>query len=216
MEKLKISIIVSSLNMVSYIEETILSILNQKYKNLELIVIDGGSTDGTLEILKKYADHFSVFLSEKDGGMYYAINKGINLSSGDIIAWLNADDLYFPWTLRTVEKIFFDNPQIEWLCGIPAYLSEDGLLKKIYNNVSAKPQKAILNGWFKNGGYGFLQQESMFWKRDLYFKAEGLNLNFKLAADFELWIKFAKYSELWSLNLPPNSEVTISRLPTSP
>jgi len=198
----KISIIVPCLNMASYIESTIKSILNQNYDNLELIIVDGGSTDGTLTVLKQYESNISILLTEKDDGMYHAIRKGIELSSGDIIAWLNADDIYFPWTLRTVANAFSYNTKVEWLCGIPAFLNEDGSLKKIYNNLSAKPKNAILNGWFKDGGYGFLQQESMFWKRELFYKAGKLTLRHRLAADFELWIKYAKYADLWSVNLP--------------
>lgn len=198
----KISIIVPTLNMVCYIENTIQSILNQSYDNLELIIIDGGSTDGTLKLLEKYANHFSFYLTEPDEGMYHAITKGIDLSSGNIIAWLNADDVYFPWTLSTVARVFSENSKIEWLCGVPAFISENGSLKKIYNNISAKSQTAISNGWFRKNGFGYLQQESMFWRRELYRKAGGLDLQYKYAADFELWTKFARWAELWSINLP--------------
>ena len=85
--------------MEKYIEETILSILNQQYPNLELIIVDGGSSDNTLSILSKYKEQISLLISEKDEGQYNAINKGFSKATGEMLAWLNADDVYFPWTL---------------------------------------------------------------------------------------------------------------------
>ena len=95
---LKISIIVPCYNMEQYIEETLISILNQKYENLELIIVDGLSSDNTLNIISKYEKQISLLISEKDNGQYNAINKGMSFATGDILAWLNADDIYFPWT----------------------------------------------------------------------------------------------------------------------
>ena len=93
---LKISIISVCYNMAEYIEQTIQSVLSQTYDNVEYIVIDGGSTDGTIDIIHKYRESISIFVSEPDEGQYDAINKGFKLASGDIVAWLNADDIYFP------------------------------------------------------------------------------------------------------------------------
>ncbi|MXV17414.1 glycosyltransferase [Pedobacter sp. HMF7056] len=188
--------------MESYIEETLKSITQQDYPNLELVVVDGGSTDRTLEIVGRYHKYIAKFISEKDKGQYDAIQKGFNFATGDIFCWLNADDVSFPWSLRTVAKIFKDHQEVSWLTGIPAFLNEDGSLKKIYTNVSAKPTKAIRNGWYKQGGYGYLQQESMFWRKELWRNAGGLDMDYQLAADYELWMRFACHADLWTLALP--------------
>ena len=91
----KISIVTPSFNQAQFIEETILSVLNQNYPNLEYIIIDGGSTDGSVDIIKKYADKIAYWVSEKDSGMYDAINKGFGKSTGEILAWINSDDIFF-------------------------------------------------------------------------------------------------------------------------
>lgn len=188
--------------MVNYIEQTLVSILNQNYVNLELIVIDGGSTDGTVEVIEKYKERISVFISEKDNGQYDAINKGLKMASGDVIAWLNADDIYFPWTFSTISLIFETFNEVNWLIGSFSFLDESGQVTNFYKQNGAKPQKYIANGWFRKNLFGFLQQENMFWRRELMNKGGFLNTNYSLAADFELWTRFAKHTELFALDLP--------------
>jgi glycosyltransferase involved in cell wall biosynthesis len=198
----KISIIIPCYNMVEYIEETILSIVQQDYKNCEIIIVDGLSNDGTLQIIEKYKDYFDLIISEKDKGQYYAINKGMNHATGDILAWINADDVYFPWTLRHAGEFFKSHPDIDWISGATTIMNENGLINGINRNIIAKPTSFIKNGWFRRDLYGFLQQEGMFWRKELWIKSGGLNEKYKLAADFELWIKFGKYAELVSFGLP--------------
>ncbi len=198
----RISVVIPNFNMENYIEDTLKSIVKQEYPNLELIVIDGESTDNSLLILKKYGKYITHLISEPDKGQYDAIQKGFKYATGDIYCWLNADDISFQWSFKTVADIFASNNNIKWLTGIPAFLNEDGSIKKIYNNASAKPQDAIKNGWFKKNGYGYLQQESMFWKKEIWDASGGLNLELKLAADYALWINFAGLAELWTINLP--------------
>lgn len=198
----KISLILPCYNMEKYIDDTLKSITNQNYPNLELIVMDGGSKDKTLEIIDRYRDKIHTLISEKDNGQYSAIVKGFEIATGDIFCWLNADDISFPWTFRTVAAVFFERKEIQWLSGISSFLNEDGSIKKMYNNVAAKPRRAIQNGWFRKGGYGYLMQETMFWTRDLWVKSGGLNLKYKLAADYALWVSFSKHADLWSINIP--------------
>ena len=116
MEKNKLSIITVVKNSESNIEKTIRSVIDQKYKNLEYIIIDGKSTDGTLELIKKYKDKVSLIISEKDEGIWDAMNKGIKLANGDIIGFLNSDDIYYPGALSTVNE-YFERSNIDFLFG---------------------------------------------------------------------------------------------------
>ena len=103
---MKFSIITPCYNSEKYLEECIKSIMSQKYKDFEHIIVDGGSTDGTLDILKKYERLYNMrWISEKDDGMYDAINKGMRMANGDVLSWINSDDVYHPWTLFSVNKI---------------------------------------------------------------------------------------------------------------
>lgn len=187
--------------MEKYIRQTLESVLSQGYENLEYIVVDGGSTDNTLAIISEYKEKISVLISEKDDGQYFAINKGLGIATGEIIGWLNADDIYFPWTLELLNQIFA-NDEIYWINGIPAYLNNEGLITNIYNQMSAKPGKYIRSGWFRRGVFGYLQQESMFWRRNVTEVCGVLNAGYRLAADYDLWIRFAQKFELYSVALP--------------
>jgi len=188
--------------MIKYLQYTLESIIRQNNENIEVIIVDGGSDDGTLELLENYKTKLTTFISEKDEGMYHAIQKGFSFARGEIMCWLNADDIYFPWTINTVLSVFEKYENISWLCGIPSFMNEDGSLKKNYSKVSCKSRLAIKNGWYNNSGLGYLQQESMFWRRTLYEKCGGINLNYKYAADFDLWCRFAIYEELWTVDMP--------------
>lgn len=199
---LKISVVTVCYNMAQYIETTIKSVLSQNYPNLEYIVIDGGSTDGTLQIIEKYKDRLAYYVSEPDNGMYDAINKGFSKATGDVIAWINADDVYMPWTLQTVNDVFTKYPDTQWLGGKYAFLNEDGTLAQIFPKTSIRCQKDIKNGWCREGVLGPLQQESMFWRRELYTQSGGLDTSYKYAGDFELWTRFALHASLSKIDLP--------------
>ncbi|WP_051296217.1 glycosyltransferase family 2 protein [Eisenibacter elegans] len=194
----KISIVTPSYNQGKFIEETILSVLNQNYPNLEYIIIDGGSTDETIDIINKYASKLSYWVSEPDGGMYYAIQKGFEKSSGDIMAWINSDDKYHPGAFDIIRQVFEQFPMVEWLTGIPTVWNESGLC------VAVNP----LYNWSKYEMYSgeyyqqqrWIQQESTFWRRSLWEKAGGyMNTELQLAGDFELWLRFFQYTKLYPL-----------------
>ncbi|MBD0389275.1 MAG: glycosyltransferase, partial [Nostoc sp. C3-bin3] len=114
----KISLVTPCLNQAQFLEATIQSVLSQNYPNIEYIIIDGGSTDGSLEIIKKYESQVHFWCSEPDGGQYDAINKGFAHSTGEIMAWLNSDDMYFSWTFKTVGSIMSELLQVEWLTSL--------------------------------------------------------------------------------------------------
>jgi len=192
----KISIVTASYNAESHIEAAVTSVLSQEYPNLEYIVIDGASNDSSFQIVEKYANQIEYCISEPDKGQYHAIQKGFNRSSGEIMAWLNADDVYMPWTFSIVAEIFEKYREIEWIIGLPGFLNEKGQYIGIHANPAAYPQHYIRNGWYRDNLAGFLQQESMFWRRSLWERTSGLDLSFNMAADFKLWTEFAKYSEL--------------------
>ena len=125
MKRIKISIITASFNAVQTIGGTIESVLSQKHDNLEYIVIDGGSSDGTMDVVDRYKNQLSHVLSEPDRGIYDAFNKGLRLATGDIIGILNADDFYAPWALETVASAYRNNPDADVLYGKVVSLDEE-------------------------------------------------------------------------------------------
>jgi len=191
----KISIVTANFNGGKYLEGTILSILNQNYPNLEYIIIDGGSTDSSLEIIKKYEDSLAYWVSEKDEGVYHAIQKGFEKSTGEIMAWLNSDDLYHPNCLFTVAEIFSSFSDVNWLHGVPTLFDEMGRSVDV-GRLRVWSRLDILLKDKK-----WLQQESTFWRRSLWQNAGSrLNTSLKYAADFELWLRFFRYEKLFVCN----------------
>lgn len=201
-DSLKISVVVPCYNMEAYIRQTIASIINQNYNNLELIIVDGGSTDSTLQILNEYDSYISLLISEHDEGQYFAVNKGLSAATGDIVCWLNADDIYFPWTLKLVNKVFTENSQIFWISGATSTMNESSLINSLGGSPIVKQSKSILKGKFREKVFGYLQNEGMFWRREVQENCGLTNTKYKLAADFELWTRFAIKYELLSISFP--------------
>lgn len=173
-------------------EETILSVLNQNYPNLEYIIIDGGSTDGTVDIIKRYEDRLAYWISEPDNGMYDALQKGFDRSTGEIMGWLNADDMYFKGALHHIANIFLNHVQINWLTGSNTHIDEDG---DVLLNI---PSRKLNKYQFLTGDYMWIAQESTLWRRGLWEKAGShLRTDLTAAGDFELWLRFIQIDTLY-------------------
>jgi glycosyltransferase involved in cell wall biosynthesis len=200
---LPISVITACRNCDEYIGQTISSIIGQQYQNLQYVLVEGASTDSTLEIVNHYRNEINIIISEPDEGQYYGIQKGMRLASGEIMAWLNGDDMYYPWTFSVINNIFQKFPEVDWIIGQPSYMNRESQCIRISGNAgTAYPREFIRNGWFRKALAGYLQQESMFWRKRLWDKAGGLNLHYQYAADFELWTKFAEYADLCTVTIP--------------
>jgi glycosyltransferase involved in cell wall biosynthesis len=190
----KISIVTPSYNQGQYLEQTILSVIGQNYPNLEYIIMDGGSTDNSVDVIKKYQNFLTYWISEPDNGMYEAINKGFQKSTGEIMGWINSDDKLHPNSLYTISEIF-QLAGVNWITGAPTIFDESG--RTI--NVQVTPLWSKLIFCLRDQKY--IQQESTFWKRDLWTMAGNfISTKYKYAGDFELWNRFFKHEKLYSCN----------------
>ena len=187
---MKVSIITPSHNQVAFIERTILSVLNQNYSDLEYIIMDGGSTDGTIEILKKYSARI-IWKSEKDNGQSNAINKGLRMATGDIVAYLNSDDTYEPGALKKVIDFFEKNPDKKWAHGKCRIINEKD--KEIHRPIT----------WYKNFllkkynyakllSENFISQPATFWKKELHQEFGYLNEKEYFCMDYEFWLRIGQ------------------------
>ena len=178
----KISVITPSYNQGQFIEETILSIINQNYSNLEYIIIDGGSTDNSVEIIKKYEKQLTYWVSEKDQGQSEAINKGFKKATGDIVCWINSDDILMPNALNNVANFFTSNDDVDFLNG---YLLIIDKYSKVISNFFILKQKI----WYARHGIYYIAQQSMFWKRSLFDRIGFLREDFHAMMDMEFLIR---------------------------
>lgn len=186
----KISIVTPSYNQGKYIEETILSVVSQGYPNLEYIIIDGGSNDTSIDIIKRYEKYLSYWVSEPDKGQYDAINKGMGLSTGDICTYLNADDVLHFRSLFSVAEVFTNNIDVDWIGCVPNHIDETG--RSVFVSHYCQWNKFK----YYNKDFRYIQQEGTFWRRSLWYKAGGyISTKYKLASDLELWSRFFQYTD---------------------
>jgi glycosyltransferase involved in cell wall biosynthesis len=192
----RISIITPSKNQGQFIDQTIQSVLMQGYPDLEYIVMDGGSSDNTIDILKKYSDRLT-WVSEEDSGQANAINKGMKIATGEIVAYLNADDILLSRSLFKVAEAFYNDPKAMWLTGQCRIIDEQGAeIRKpitIYKNILLRmrgmPLLLVTN---------YISQPSTFWRRELITMMGLLDEDFHYAMDYEYWLRFyAKYPPIF-------------------
>lgn len=194
----KITVVTPSYNQGKYLEETILSIISQNYPNLEYIIIDGGSTDESVEIIKKYEEHLAYWVSEPDEGQTHAINKGFKKATGDLVAWMNSDDIFFNNALSEISKAYQStNGNFDVYFGDKGNIDEQGDLIREY-------LYPPFSGW----GIMYttnmnISNQSAFWKRDLFQKFGYLNENIQFAMDYEyflrLYMKSARFYKIYCL-----------------
>lgn len=200
-EYLKITIVTPCFNMVDHIERTIQSVLSQAYPNLEYIVVDGGSKDGSVDIIKKYGDKLAHWVSEPDKGMYDAIQKGFNHSSGSVMGWLNADDELHPGSLSLLNKTFLQYDNCNWLTATNTIKDNEGRTVRVLKPFNTAFWQFLNREFIDRNNKlipnSLIQQESTYWRRVLWDKVDGLNLKYKYAADFDLWMQFFKHERLW-------------------
>ncbi len=184
---MKFSIITPSLNQSEYIERTIQSVLSQKYVEVEYFIIDGGSNDLTMNIIHKYTSKVSKIIIEKDSGQADAINKGLRLSTGEIIGWLNSDDTYKPNTLKIISDIFYQNPEVEFIYGNSDFINEKDEYIQNYPSFQIRNDKSKYMFW---KGWP-IPQPSTFFRRGVFEKIGFLNENLKYAIDFEYFLRIS-------------------------
>jgi glycosyltransferase involved in cell wall biosynthesis len=193
----RFSIVTVCYNHARYLESCIQSVLAQNYPNLEYIIIDGGSTDGSVEIIRKYAARLAYWVSEPDKGQTDALLKGFRRATGELEGWLNSDDMLSPGALHEVANFFEHHPAAQVVTGDVELMRADGSMWRVQRQL---PFMRFL--WLNDHNY--IGQSSTFWRRELYERVGGLDASFNLAMDGDLFGRFAdvtrlyKVSHIWS------------------
>jgi glycosyltransferase involved in cell wall biosynthesis len=202
-----VSIVTPCLNQAAYIEATLSSVLDATSPPDEFVVVDGASDDGSAAVVERFADRLTSWVSEPDDGQYDAIQKGFERTTGDVMAWLNAGDLFMPWTLSVVRELFGAFRELDWLTTQRPLIADDRgrvVSCEFIGGFAGRSFTAGVNlpggDWFARAG---IQQESTFWRRELWERAGGrVDTSLQFAGDFELWLRFFAHAELYSLDSP--------------
>jgi hypothetical protein len=204
----KLSLVTATLNRAPFLEDTIRSVLDQNYPSLEYVIIDGGSTDGSLDIIRKYESRLSHWVSEPDAGHFDALQKGFAHTTGDVMAFINSDDKFCPWAFSVVGEIFAKFPQIEWLTTLFPIIWDAAGRATHCRGTEGFSKEGFFRGQYLPGNHGayathWIQQESTFWRRSLWEKAGGrVDTTMRVGGDFELWARFFKHADLYAVSTP--------------
>ena len=180
-----VSIVTPSYNQASFLEATIRSVLEQDYPNIEYIIVDGGSTDGSMEIIRRYSDRLSWWVSEKDHGQTDAINKGFAHAKGEILAWINSDDTYESGAVSAAVEFLRGRPEVGLVYANTNFIDEKG--RVIGRFPAAQTDYRRLKR-----GYVHIPQQSAFFRADLWHKVGPLDPSFYFAMDYDLWVRLAR------------------------
>jgi glycosyltransferase involved in cell wall biosynthesis len=189
----KISIITPSFNQAKFLEKTILSVLNQNYPNLEYIIVDGGSTDGSVEIIKKYEDKLKWWVSEKDNGQADAINKGLRRATGTWVTWQNSDDIYFKNVLNDLSLAIKKNPEATFIIADIFLIDDQDRIIRDINYVKPTYKSVLVEGMV-------LTNQSAFWLRDIHNKIGFLDEQYKYSFDYEWFLRLLKHAKAKHVN----------------
>jgi glycosyltransferase involved in cell wall biosynthesis len=184
-----LSIVTPSFNQARFLEATIQSVVEQDYPRIEYIIVDGGSTDGSVDIIKKYEDKLAWWVSEKDKGQTDALNKGFNRATGDVFAWLNSDDTYNPGAFSAAVKYLAENPEAALVYSDCNYMDETG--KVIGQFPAAQTDYRKLRR-----GYVHIPQQTMFFRAKYWKELGPLDPSFYFAMDYDLWTRIAAKAPL--------------------
>jgi glycosyltransferase involved in cell wall biosynthesis len=184
-----VSIITPSFNQGRYLEETMLSVLQQDYPNIEYIVIDGGSTDNSIEVIHRYESRLGYWISERDKGQTEALNKGFAHAHGEILAWLNSDDVYYPGAVSEAVKFLLENPDIGMVYGDLDFINEDGRIIGRFKAAQTHLKKL-------RRGFVHIPQPAAFFKATHWKKIGPLDPGYFFAMDYDLWVRLAGVTSL--------------------
>lgn len=204
----RLCLVTPCLNAEAYLEQTLRSVIEQPgFERVDYIVMDGGSTDGTLQILERHKARFHFFRSTPDGGLYHAVEEGFRNSDAEIMGWINSDDMLCPWTLRLVLRIFDQLPEVSFITSrFPLVMDKEGVPYRA-DQLPGVTRADFLAGLTlpekDRAALNFISQESTFWRRSLWEQAGGgFDQRLKLACDFELWSRFLELTDLHVVDVP--------------
>lgn len=198
MNKNLVTVITPNYNGEKFLETSIKSVINQSHKEFEYILIDGNSTDNSINILNDYKNYFTKLVIEKDSGIYDAVEKGIKLAKGEIIIWINSDDVLHKDAVKNVLTIFRNKPSLNWITGVNGYIKY-GI--SFFGIPYIYPNFILKNGFARHDLWGYLQQESVSFKKSLFIKSKGFGIKPTIAGDYKLWSQFAQHSNLETYNI---------------
>jgi glycosyltransferase involved in cell wall biosynthesis len=188
-ENLLVSIVTPSFNQAEFLLDTIDSVLNQDYANVEYIIVDGGSTDGSVAVIEQFAEHLAWWVSEKDHGQTDAINKGFEHAKGQILAWINSDDTYEPGAIAAAVEYLLKHPDVGMVYSNANYINEQG-------RVIGKFPAAQTDYHRLQQGYVHIPQQTAFFRRTLWQEVGPLDPSFYFAMDYDLWVRIASRSKV--------------------
>jgi len=190
-----VTIVTPSFNQAGYLEETLQSVLAQTYPNIEYIVVDGGSTDGSREIIERYQEHLSLWMSEADRGQADAINKGFAQANGSILAWINSDDTLLETAVEDAVRLLTEHPDLGMIYGHAYYVDQAG--RRMADYPSAPTDHRGLRR-----GINTIPQQASFFRRTVWQMVGPLDPSFFYAMDFDLWVRISEVSPIAFFNIP--------------